>query len=116
MEINRAKEIVTALAEGIDPITGEVLESDNVCNKGEVVRALYALLTACEDKNSKKNLPENAGKPWTQEDESLLKSLYQSGASKSEISKRLKRTASGVTARLAHLGLIENPYVFRKKD
>ena len=39
MTIDRAKEIIVALAEGIDPITGEVLPEDNVCNKGEVVRA-----------------------------------------------------------------------------
>lgn len=49
MTIDRAKEIIVALAEGIDPITGEVLPEDNVCNKGEVVRAFYAILNACED-------------------------------------------------------------------
>ena len=40
MDINRAKEIVAALAEGIDPTTGEILPEDCVCNKGDVVRAL----------------------------------------------------------------------------
>ena len=48
MEINRAKEIISALAEGMDPTTGEVLSEDNVCNKGEVVRAFYAILNAFE--------------------------------------------------------------------
>lgn len=47
MDINRAKEIVAALAEGIDPTTGEILPEDSVCNKGEVVRAFYAILNAC---------------------------------------------------------------------
>ena len=47
--INRAKEIVSALAEGIDPTTGEILPEDSVCNKGEVVRAFYAILNACEE-------------------------------------------------------------------
>jgi len=49
MEINRAKEIVSALAEGIDPTTGEILPEDSVCNKGEVVRAFYAILNVCGD-------------------------------------------------------------------
>ena len=49
MDINRAKYIVSALAEGIDPTTGEVLSDDNICNKGEVVRAFYAILNAFED-------------------------------------------------------------------
>ena len=47
MDINRAKEIISALAEGVDPTTGEILPEDSVCNKGEVVRALYAILNAC---------------------------------------------------------------------
>ena len=47
MEINRAKEIISVLAEGIDPTTGEILPEDSVCNKGEVVRAFYAILNAC---------------------------------------------------------------------
>lgn len=48
MDIIRAKEIVSALAEGIDPTTGEVLPQDSICNKGEIVRALYAVLAVCE--------------------------------------------------------------------
>lgn len=49
MDINRAKEIVSALAEGVDPTTGEILPEDSVCNKGEVVRAFYAILNVCGD-------------------------------------------------------------------
>lgn len=40
MDIQRAKELLTVLAEGVDPLTGEVLPDDHVCNKGEIVRAL----------------------------------------------------------------------------
>lgn len=47
MEANRAIEIISALAEGIDPTTGEILPEDSVCNKGEVVRAFYAILNVC---------------------------------------------------------------------
>ena len=39
MDIIRAKEIIAALAEGVDPTTGEVLPDNSVCNKGEIVRA-----------------------------------------------------------------------------
>lgn len=61
MDIIRAKEIISALAEGVDPTTGEVLPDNCVCNKGEVVRALYALLAACPsektvNKSSSKDL------------------------------------------------------------
>ncbi len=54
MDINRAKEIIEALAEGVDPTTGEVLPDDNVCNKGEVVRAFYAVLDELKHKRSGK--------------------------------------------------------------
>ena len=56
MDINRAKEIVSALAEGVDPTTGEILPEDSVYNKGDVVRALYAVLSVC---NQKETVKEN---------------------------------------------------------
>ena len=41
MDVQRAKELLTVLADGVDPLTGEVLPDDHVCNKGEIVRALH---------------------------------------------------------------------------
>ena len=115
MDINRAKEILAALVEGIDPTTGEVLPDNSVCNKGEVVRALYTVLNCLDAKKPKKNMPANAGKPWTKEDEDLLIRLYQSGASKKDICKTLQRTAAGIAARLVHLGMIESRDIFRDR-
>ena len=40
MDIERAKELLKSLAEGIDPLTGEVLPKDHVCNQSEMIRAL----------------------------------------------------------------------------
>lgn len=113
MDINRAKEILATLAEGIDPTTGEVLPDNSVCNKGEVIRALYTVLNCLDEKKSKKNMPANAGKPWAKEDEDLLIRLYQSGASKKDICKTLQRSVTGIAARLVHLGIIESRDIFR---
>lgn len=115
MNIIKAKEILSALAEGIDPTTGEVLPDNSVCNKGEIVRAFYAILNCLDEKKSKKNLPANAGKPWAKEDEDLLVGLYHSGTPKRDICKTLQRTESGVAARLVHLGIIENRDIFRDR-
>ena len=90
MDIIRSKEIISALAEGVDPTTGEILPEDSVCNKGEIVRALYTVLNCLDEKKSKKNLPANTGKPWTKEDEGLLVQLYQSGVAKKDICKTLQ--------------------------
>lgn len=114
MDIPRAKEILSTLAEGVDPTTGEVLPDDSVCNKGEVVRAFYAVLSHLDEKKSKKNLPANTGKPWTREDEDLLVSLYRSGTPKREICKTMQRTESGIAARLVHLEVIADREIFRR--
>ena len=115
MDIVRAKEIISALAEGVDPTTGEVLPDNSVCNRGEIVRAFYAVLNHLDEKKAKKNMPVNAGKSWSKEDENLLVSLYHSGTPKREICKALQRTESGVAARLVHLGIIENRDIFRDR-
>ena len=115
MDIMRAKEIIGALAEGVDPTTGEVLPNDSVCNKGEIVRAFYAILNHLDEKKPKKNMSANAGMPWTKEDEDLLVKLYYSGATKRDICKTLQRTESGIAARLVHLGAIEDRDTFRKQ-
>lgn len=104
MEINKAKEIISILAEGIDPTTGELLDADNVCNKGEVVRAFYTVIKVL-DSSGKKSLPENAGKPWTEDEERHLEELYNRGLSKKEISKELGRTTGSISSRLERLGL-----------
>ena len=108
MDINKAKEILSALAEGVDPTTGEVLPDDSVYNKSEVVRALYIVLNSLEVKKPKRSLPENAGKPLSKDEEDRLKELYNSGLSKKDISKELGRTTGSISSRLKKLGLIND--------
>ena len=105
MDITRAKEIISALAEGIDPTTGEVLPDNNVCNKGEIVRAFYAVLNHLDEKNPKKNLPANAGKPWTAEEDAKLIDVFKAGVSKKELCTKLERTSGSISSRLRKLGL-----------
>ena len=113
MDIQHAKEILTVLADGIDPITGEVLPAEDSCNHPEVIRALHTVLTSFkEEKSSRRSLPENAGKPWTQEDEKTLCEMYDQGKSAKEISEYFKRTSGGIAARLVKLGKISDRYQF----
>ena len=112
MDIKRAKEILSALAEGIDPTTGEVLPDDSVCNKGDVVRAFYAVLETL-DKKPKKNMPENAGKCWTDADDKKLCEMFDAGMSKKDICNTFKRTTTGIASRLVRLGKIKERDEFR---
>ena len=60
------------MADGIDPFTGELLPQNHVCNQPEMIRAFHELLNVIPWPQ-KKNLPRNAGKPWTDiEEEKLL--------------------------------------------
>ena len=54
MDIQKAKEILSILADGINPITGEALATYDSCNQADVVRALHSVLMEL-DKQPKKN-------------------------------------------------------------
>ena len=105
MDSERAKELLKSLAEGINPLTGEILPADDLCNQPDIIRALHTAVAALE-KVSKPTptLPENAGKPWTKEDDDSLCQLYDSGMSTQDLSKHFRRTAGAITSRLMRLG------------
>lgn len=108
MEIQRAKELLYILADGINPLTGEVLHGSDSCNQVDIVRALHAVLMELDKKPLKKqpNQPENAGKPWTSDEEAQLLYEYRSGIKTSELAKIHKRTKGSIAARLVKLGEI----------
>lgn len=68
MDVQRAKELLTVLADGVDPLTGEVLPDDHVCNKGEIVRALHCAVEelSADGKNRCPKTTETLGRRnWT---------------------------------------------------
>ena len=118
MDIECAKKILKTLANGTDPLTGEILPDDHVCNKVEVVRAILCVLDVLESKgtSSTKEPPENAGRPWTKEDDMKLAKMYDEGASRLEMVNIFRRTNGAIASRLARLGKIDNrdAYELRK--
>ena len=103
MDIQRAKELLTVLADGIDPLTGEVLPDDHVCNKGEIVRALNCAVEVLS-RRKKKPLPENNGKPWTEELDRELSHLFDVGIKKQDLCEHFGRTSGAIESRLERLG------------
>ena len=114
MDISKAKEIVGALAEGIDPITGEILPTEHVCNNADVVRAFYALLQQANMEKKEKTY-ENSGKKWTDEDDELLRQLYEEGIKISEIQRKFMRSRGSIQSRLAKLGLVDEVFIPYRK-
>lgn len=115
MDIQRAKELLKMLADGVNPLTGEVLDYNDSCNQGEIVRALNTAVTELDKLIAKKSRsqPDNAGKPWTKEEEDQLVKEYQGGITANEIAKLHCRSKGAVAARLARLGLITDRYATR---
>lgn len=113
MDIVRAKELLSALADGIDPFTGELLPQNHVCNQPEMIRAFHELLNVIPSPK-KKNLPRNAGKPWTDIEEEKLLDEFGSGMTTSVIAKEHGRSKGAIESRLANLGKITDTYSHRK--
>ena len=113
MDISRAKEIVGALAEGIDPITGEVLPAGHLCNNADVVRAFYTLLQVNDKKKEKPY--ENSGKKWTAEEDEQLKQLFEKGIKIVELQKTFMRSRGSIKSRLSKLGLIDEVFITYRK-
>ena len=105
MDIQRAKELLEVLADGIDPLTGEVLPDDHVCNKGEIIRALHCAIEALSRKR-RAPLPENNGKPWTEELDNELCRLFDEGVKRQALCAHFKRTSGSILSRLEKLGKV----------
>ena len=108
MDIERAKDLLTALADGVNPITGELLPSYDSCNQAEIVRALHTAVATLEKaaKRASKPLPDNAGKPWTVEEEARLVASYRSGKNGAELAAEHNRTKVAIASRLVKLGIV----------
>ncbi|MBE6935669.1 MAG: hypothetical protein E7458_04115 [Ruminococcaceae bacterium] len=112
MDITRAKEIVHTLASGVDPTTGELLPKESVLESPDVIRALYTLLEAVQTDSkavhsmSRDGL-QNAGNPWTVEEETHLKDEFQKRMKISDIAKAHGRTKGAIESRLKYMGMKE---------
>lgn len=111
MDLQRAKEIIHTLAEGIDPTTGEILSPDHVCNRADVIRALFIAEQALQRDLSR---PEEGtwhkeyGKVWSQKETDLLVNFFESHCTVAQISKQLGRSEAGIRAKLVRLGKIQS--------
>ncbi len=114
MQLDRAKEIVQALADGVDPYTGERFPDDGPYQRADTVRALHAVLEAAEEGQKPKrhadpNKPHAGGK-WAPEEEQRLRDAFHAGTPFDEIAANHGRTKGAITSRLVRLGLIDaNP-------
>lgn len=114
MQIYEAREIVKNLADGMDPVTGEVFPVESCYQHPQIIRALYIAVESFDLlKKSRKRSTINskAGSPWTSEEEEQLISAFDAGLDVSDLAKAHSRTPAAITARLQKLGKLEGDSV-----
>jgi hypothetical protein len=110
MDDNKALSIVSALANGVNPQTGEIFEIDSPYQAADVIRALYVAVRALELSNRSKargtrgRMPANAGKPWAEQEDRELLEKFDTGASIAQLAQTHDRTLAGIQARLERHG------------
>ena len=114
MDDMQAHKIISALAEGCDPTTGEKVEGSLLQN-ADVVRALLVAVRALEmtarskTQSSRARRPANAGKPWTEQEDRELVEKFDAGQSLAQLAQAHDRTAAGIHARLERHGRLQGP-------
>jgi hypothetical protein len=110
MQEQRARKILQALVEGVDPTTGVELESGTVLQRADVLRALLAGVNALDQVSARAQrralLPDNVGRTWSADEERALVTEFQAGDSLSDIAAKHRRTLRAIEARLERLGLL----------
>ncbi len=116
--------IIEALANGINPLTGEVLPEESPYNSPEIIRALFATLDFIkhppkkqpkvkktleqkQTENLENGLPKNAGLPWTEEQKNDVAGQFKSGKLVSVLASEFGRTNGSINSELKKQGLIE---------
>jgi len=126
MELNKAKETIEILADGINPATGEILPREGPYNDPVVIRALFTVLDSIkaikqprrtteerQNDNVENGRPRNAGLPWTTELKAEAAAKFKQGSSVKELAESFERSNGAITSELVRQGLIDATEVTR---
>jgi hypothetical protein len=110
MQLDVALPIVRALADGVNPMTGEAYPDHSPYAEPRALRALYAavdvLQKEVEREKRRERLPANFGKPWSDTEDKALIAEFDAGTPLVAIATKHQRTQSSVRLRLEKLGQI----------
>lgn len=115
MQLEAALPIVRALADGVNPVTGEAYPEQSPYAEPRTLRALFSAVDLMqkevEREKRRERLPANFGKPWSAEEDGQLTSAFEGGATIPELARQHARTHSSIRLRLEKLGKIEPTHV-----
>ena len=119
MDFVSARHILEALADGLDPATGEALPAGAPVASHEVAQALQTALDALDYRikrqEREESLPSNAGKPWSPIEDRALEAAF-AGQPISGIAKRMARTEGSIAARLVRIGKVPDRDTARRAN
>ena len=115
--------MLKALANGVNPDTGECMSAGSVVNQPEAIRLLFTLSDELADEPEKvkkvkltaeerqrKNLaegrPAKSYFPWTEQERGLLEECFQAQMSIETLSVKFERSPRAVAIQLEKMGLI----------
>ena len=113
MERQVAIHVLSTLAQGIDPHSGETFPIESPYQHPDTVRALFHAVqaltesAAARSRPASNGIPENAGKPWSEEEDKALTEAFDAGHPLTELARSHRRTRAAIEARLVRLGKIE---------
>ncbi|HET9652271.1 MAG TPA: hypothetical protein VFP36_08770 [Usitatibacter sp.] len=111
MQLDAALPIVRALADGVNPVTGEAYPEHSPYAEPRTLRALYSAVDLMqrevEREKRRERLPANFGKPWTEAEDENLIAEFDAHVPMLEMARRHARTQSSIRLRLEKLGKIE---------
>jgi hypothetical protein len=111
MDDIKAAEILKSLATGVDPGDGGGMPAGSPLQSPDVVRALFLAAETLEARvrlgRRNTNLPRNAGKPWSKEEDARLLASFDGGIAVEALATTHERTRAGIEARLVKHGRLE---------
>jgi hypothetical protein len=105
-----AKQTLEALANGIDPVTGEIFSGASPFDHPQVIRALFCAVRELDKREKRarpRDLPDNAGKPWPEEEDARLLNGFDAGVPVKELAERHARTRGSIESRLIRHGRLQ---------
>ena len=128
METSQVVEVLSALASGVHPVTGEVFDEDSPYNHPQILRALFGSLEIIRapasrtPKKSQEEINREEGRPlrfnvrWSEQEDEELLSLVVKGTPTGEIAEQFQRTKGSIHSRLQGKGLLQREELLNRSD
>lgn len=117
MSPSEARVVLENLANGIDPVTGELLGGDSPLHQAVVVRALFQAVKALSElerravsgrlKTAEKTA-EKTGTAWSADEDQRLLAGFDGGQPVAELARLHQRSNGAIRSRLKRLGRLQD--------